>query len=97
MGVIMVDGHELTFEQAKVVDDILERMLHKGNEAIKELGENFMPYLKIMLKDDVTNPKEQAIILGVFLSLNKIEKDGYKLISKNKFSDFFQEFKHKMK
>lgn len=70
---------------------------HKGTEAIKEMGSNFKPYLKIMVNDGIINPQEQIIVFGTFLLQTKIEKDGYKHITKNKFLNFYQEFKNKLK
>lgn len=43
------------------------------------------------------NPKEQIIIFGIFLLESKIDSDGYTHISKDKFNNFYQEFKKKMR
>lgn len=91
----IMDEQELTLEQEKEVDDFLERAEQMGKEVSIELGEDFIKYLKIMLRGGVRNPKEQLIIFGIYILQNNVNKDGNKLISKNKFFNFFQEFKEK--
>lgn len=92
-----MDEQELDTKLNKITDDFKGKAFQKGREAINVLGENFKKYLTIMVKDGLTNPTEMAIIFGMFLMAENINQDGYKLISKNKFSNFYQKYKKEIK
>jgi hypothetical protein len=55
------------------------------------MGENFKPYLSIMIQKGIKNHYETIILFGAYLS--KVDKDctGYKKISKFSFENFIDE------
>jgi hypothetical protein len=81
----------------KEIDEFLNKAFNKGSMMIEEMGKNFKPYLKIMLNDGVTSKKEQIIIFGIYLLQSKKDKEGYGIISKNKFYEFYKDFKEQMR
>ncbi|MGN5650627.1 hypothetical protein [Bacillus sp. Brlt_9] len=75
----------------KETDEMYDYFYNVGKEAILEMGDNFKPYLSIMLQKGIKNHNESVILFGAYLS--KINKDnaGYKMISKFNFEEFIDE------
>ena len=49
---------------------------------------DFKPYLEILVKRGITNPKEVGILFGMYLESKKEDHEGYKTISKSGFEKF---------
>lgn len=64
----------------------------KGRKIALEMGENFIPYLRILEKHCVKNPEEGILLFGIYLDTLKNLDNGYKNISSSAFNNFLVEF-----
>lgn len=64
-----------------------------GRDLILEMGENFKPYLKIMLDQGIKNITETTVLFGLYIMSSKKDSKGYNIISTNSFLTFLYDFK----
>ncbi|MCP1285687.1 hypothetical protein NK358_29260 [Bacillus sp. S0635] len=70
------------------LDDKVNELFKKGRKLIIEMDTDFKPYLEILVKRGITNPKEVGILFGMYLESKKEDHEGYKTISKSGFEKF---------
>ncbi|MCE0553231.1 hypothetical protein LQK80_01160 [Bacillus thuringiensis] len=61
------------------LDDKVNELFKKGRKLIIEMDTDFKPYLEILVKRGITNPKEVGILFGMYLESKKEDHEDIKL------------------
>lgn len=75
-------------ETIENLDTKVNELFNKGRNLIIEMDTDFKPYLEILVKRGITNPKEVGILFGMYLESKKEDCEGYKTISRSGFKKF---------
>lgn len=70
------------------MDENIKQYFQDGKEAINEMGEGFLPYLQVLIKNNVKDAEIVCSIFGSYLYTRKVGSDGSKNISKFSFQNY---------